>query len=286
MNKHRQQGFAIIEAILILVVVGIIGFTGWFVWHSKQVADDAQNKSQQASSGTIPASKVASYEECAKLKGSRILETYPEQCVTTSGTSFTRDIKTTEYCSKIEKLCLDLPSNWSVTQEQLNKFEDNRVGDSVTISRADSATAIELNSSIGGIGGFCVQEDLPNDYSYTIKSKKLDNSTTDRRAKYDAANLYAVAAVSMNSSDRSKPYDINVYLSSDKEAVVLGKHPSCDTSFSVILSPRNATWDNMAVQMDENSIKTYSSLNAAKSALGTTPYLEAYQILTTAHYNE
>jgi hypothetical protein len=38
MNK-TQNGFAVIESLLILVIVAIIGGTGWFVWHSKQQTD-------------------------------------------------------------------------------------------------------------------------------------------------------------------------------------------------------------------------------------------------------
>jgi len=52
MRKISQSGFAIIEAVLIVVVVGILSFTGWFVWHAKQNTDkslDAANNSEQAS---------------------------------------------------------------------------------------------------------------------------------------------------------------------------------------------------------------------------------------------
>lgn len=34
--NSRQDGFTIVEALLILIVIGIIGFTGWFVWHGKR----------------------------------------------------------------------------------------------------------------------------------------------------------------------------------------------------------------------------------------------------------
>jgi cytoskeletal protein RodZ len=40
MTKGKSDsGFGLVEGLLILVVVGILGFTGWFVWHSKQTAD-------------------------------------------------------------------------------------------------------------------------------------------------------------------------------------------------------------------------------------------------------
>src|SRR5665213_1817337 len=40
MSKGKNDsGFGIVEGLLVLVVVGILGFTGWFVWHSKQAVD-------------------------------------------------------------------------------------------------------------------------------------------------------------------------------------------------------------------------------------------------------
>jgi len=35
-TSNKSQGFAVLEAALIIVVIGIIGFTGWYVWHARQ----------------------------------------------------------------------------------------------------------------------------------------------------------------------------------------------------------------------------------------------------------
>jgi hypothetical protein len=45
LKRQGQSGFAVLETILILIIVGLIGFTGWYVWHSKQNANDALSKS-------------------------------------------------------------------------------------------------------------------------------------------------------------------------------------------------------------------------------------------------
>lgn len=37
--QHDQSGFGALEALLILVIVGILGFTGWYVYHARQNAD-------------------------------------------------------------------------------------------------------------------------------------------------------------------------------------------------------------------------------------------------------
>lgn len=39
MTKLNTKGFSVVEAFLILAVLSILGFTGWFVYHSKQSAD-------------------------------------------------------------------------------------------------------------------------------------------------------------------------------------------------------------------------------------------------------
>lgn len=38
MSKN-QDGFSIVEGLLLLVIVGLIGFIGWYVWHAKQNTD-------------------------------------------------------------------------------------------------------------------------------------------------------------------------------------------------------------------------------------------------------
>lgn len=50
----NNNGFGAIEALLILVVVGIVGFTGWFVYHSKQVADKTLAQTGNSSTVQLP----------------------------------------------------------------------------------------------------------------------------------------------------------------------------------------------------------------------------------------
>jgi len=54
MKKTNQTGFSIVEALLILVVVGILGFTGWYVYHAKQTSDKSYSA---ASNSTAPTYK-------------------------------------------------------------------------------------------------------------------------------------------------------------------------------------------------------------------------------------
>lgn len=47
--KKYQQGFAALEAILIVVVIVVIGGTGYFVWHNKQATDQTLSDTNKAS---------------------------------------------------------------------------------------------------------------------------------------------------------------------------------------------------------------------------------------------
>jgi type II secretory pathway pseudopilin PulG len=37
--KNDQNGFSVIETLLVLVIISLIGFVGWYVWHAKQNTD-------------------------------------------------------------------------------------------------------------------------------------------------------------------------------------------------------------------------------------------------------
>lgn len=58
MRNIKQSGFAAIEAILVCVIVGIIGFTGFFVWNAKQKTDDSLSNTAN-SQPALQSKKVA-----------------------------------------------------------------------------------------------------------------------------------------------------------------------------------------------------------------------------------
>jgi hypothetical protein len=48
MKQPNQAGFAAIEALLIVVILAIIGGTGYFVWHARQSTNDSLDKAAQS----------------------------------------------------------------------------------------------------------------------------------------------------------------------------------------------------------------------------------------------
>ena len=86
MTVKKQGGFSVTELLLILLGVGIIAGTGWYVWHSTNSAKDLYSKT---SSLALPkAGPIKSFDDCKKAAGSKIQETYPEVCVTKDGKRF------------------------------------------------------------------------------------------------------------------------------------------------------------------------------------------------------
>jgi hypothetical protein len=61
MKKYsNQSGFAVLEIILIFVILGIVGFTGWYVWNSKKNTNKTYDSSSAASQAKAASSKKSS----------------------------------------------------------------------------------------------------------------------------------------------------------------------------------------------------------------------------------
>src|SRR3989344_2360709 len=46
----NQKGFSLVEGLLILVIVGLLGGTGWYVWNARTKTTDTLNNTDKASS--------------------------------------------------------------------------------------------------------------------------------------------------------------------------------------------------------------------------------------------
>src|SRR6266705_3345452 len=80
----NSMGFSAVEALLILVVIGILGFTGWFVYHSQKVAN--KDYSSQSSVQTSTTKKtIALSASSAKTKA---MATWSDFSNTTIGLKF------------------------------------------------------------------------------------------------------------------------------------------------------------------------------------------------------
>jgi len=119
MTRLRNSlGFSAVEALLILVVVGILGFSGWFVYHSQKVANKDYNYSSSAASKTATVNPYAGWKQ---------------------------------YCSDAGSACFKYPATWSASTSESE--DPNITG--LTLTSPSKSTLVTFNPVIGGLGGAC-----------------------------------------------------------------------------------------------------------------------------------
>jgi type II secretory pathway pseudopilin PulG len=102
--KKTQSGFSIIETLLVVVILGMLGFTGWFVWHAKQNTNKTLSETNAAQTTAPKVAAITTFAECKASAGSVMQETYPETCVTKSGKSFTGPSTSSASTSSAQKI--------------------------------------------------------------------------------------------------------------------------------------------------------------------------------------
>lgn len=77
----RQCGFTVVEALLLLIIAGLIGFIGWYVWSTNSATNKSLRNADKVNQITLPNTRsIDTYDKC-KQAGGRIQESYPEVCV-------------------------------------------------------------------------------------------------------------------------------------------------------------------------------------------------------------
>lgn len=106
-KKNDQTGFSIVEALLILAVISILGFTGWFVYHAKQSSD--KSYSAASSSGSSSATKQAKTQHGTKVVS--LDGTYEKYTNYDTGVSITYSKMVADYgeCSGTTPKTVSLP---------------------------------------------------------------------------------------------------------------------------------------------------------------------------------
>ncbi|HVW23379.1 MAG TPA: hypothetical protein VHB51_02775 [Candidatus Saccharimonadales bacterium] len=168
MKKLNDRGVSLVEGLLIAVIVLLIGLIGYYVWHANQTASETLTDSSKSTTPKFGLSSIKSFEDCKKAAGSKLLETFPEQCVTKSGkkfvdtqTSSTASQKT--YTNKEYGFSFKYPTTWKLVTDLKDM---GRGGNEGTIYVASpSGTKVYFNPDFGGKGGDCVDEQANNEHT-------------------------------------------------------------------------------------------------------------------------
>lgn len=156
MNKHRNQSGSAFVIGIIILAIGIIGAVGFVFW---------QNFIQSP----IPKTDPTTYAECSVLEGSKIIETFPEQCITADGKRFANpnqtskvtdidlaNITTNELDGRV--MTLHYPDGWKVDVKETGD-KASGVDAYVRNTKLTSPSGnVVINFDImkgGGYGGYC-----------------------------------------------------------------------------------------------------------------------------------
>lgn len=91
-KRLYHAGFTIVEPLLILIVLGIIGFTGWYMFRAKNSADASYTNASKSASSTVNATKAtkSSFADPGAYAGWK------------------------SYTMQYEKLSLQYPASWTL----------------------------------------------------------------------------------------------------------------------------------------------------------------------------
>ena len=165
--KNNQYGFGAIEGLLVLVVIAIIGFTGWYVWHAKQTTD----KNLTSGSSSAPVFNKVKNNTYAGWK---------------------------TYCDSATKDCFEYPQTWKLSSEpkiaevvgpsgsvsvEYSNPSSADVGGPQTFHTTSLATLAKADSTLKIIGGYYPSNNSPEyaliDSSLIHKYSLSVGKTTD-----------------------------------------------------------------------------------------------------------
>lgn len=95
MRKDDQNGFSYLVVMLIAIIIGLVGFTGWYVWSAKNTINKTYTNLAQTTSSTPKALSIKTFDECQSAAGSVIQQTAPQVCITLNNQKFTQSTTTT-----------------------------------------------------------------------------------------------------------------------------------------------------------------------------------------------
>lgn len=87
--KHNQKGFGAIEALLFLILLSILGFTGYYVWHTSKNANSTYSKASDANSSVLQNSSKPTLEDA--VKQAQVVYDADSKAITSPGPGITSE---------------------------------------------------------------------------------------------------------------------------------------------------------------------------------------------------
>jgi hypothetical protein len=176
MYKIRgQRGFSAVEALLIIIILGILGFTGWFVYHAQKSTDTSLNAANQAAQNNTEA--IANFAQCMQAKGSKFQQTYPETCVTKSGKSFTNTAASPQKYLVIKEWGVALPLSADIADANYARIAKSVDPQSETVGLSTpgaAASSADCAANAMGLAALIRQTAAVHDANYGKPNTQAD----------------------------------------------------------------------------------------------------------------
>jgi hypothetical protein len=150
---HKRTQFAALGVVMAMIILGVLVFTGWYAYHSQQVANASLQNANKVSSDIPKVAPITTFDACKKAGSSKILQTYPEQCVTKAGKRFTDSVALKTYASKTEKASFRYPTTWQVADPAAVSSDPK--ADTLGLKSPNGKVTVSWVSLVDGLGGAC-----------------------------------------------------------------------------------------------------------------------------------
>lgn len=148
----NQNGFGVIETLLVLVILGFVGFTGWFVYSSNKVADK-----------NYEAANTSSSSEQSRQQNA-LNKTYKDP---------------------VGKFGFKYPANW--TLKSVSNTDDAEYPYSDVTITSPGGSKLKIGNDWGGRGGMCDPEPTDKPFAVNNTCSTLEILSVE---KIDINNVY------------------------------------------------------------------------------------------------
>lgn len=272
---NRQSGHAVLVVSIVIIVIGVVGLLGWVFWQNVNKATG---------------SSVTNYEQCVAAPGSKMLETYPVQCITSDGRSFTGPLNgdtvaEKTYCTEAEKLCFSYRDDWTIKEFMIEGAEPGSKTDLIEVTSPDESMKLTLESGIGGLGGTCSDE---QSVDVTVLESTAIPTMTGYKDDF-SIDMLQVARVYYPVEGK---FAASLYVTATTDYTTPGTLKACGLGFSQFISGKNAVlspdFDGAGVfrfgSFGSGSTMAYETETEAKAAFETDVYTQAASLLSSLSY--
>lgn len=272
----RQSGHVVLIVAIVIIAVVVLGLLGWVFWQNFNKATG---------------SSVTNFEQCQSAPGSKTLLTYPAQCVTSDGRTFTGPmnngdtVSTKTYCAEAEKLCFDYRSDWTIQTFDIEGQEPGAKNDLLEVSSPKKDLVLTFESGVGGLGGTCPEENMVD---VTVLTGVPIVKLTGYESEFSRDTLMVARAYYPKESG----YVASFYVSGSKDYTTPQTLSACGIGYSQFNNGKNAVlsadFEGAGVfrfgLFDGSAGSSYATEADAKNAFESDVFRQGVSLLASLRY--